>query len=105
MGREKRKSVRKQLDRAGWIHPPNGEAFWECHISDVSQHGARLGVEDTQRLPDQFVLALSPDKRVVRHCMVVWRTVDEAGVEFVTPEEPKRGHSSTRTKAAAPAEA
>ena len=50
----------------------------------MSQHGARLGFERVNELPDYFVLRLSADGRVARHCMVVWRAPEEVGVEFVS---------------------
>jgi hypothetical protein len=104
---EKRKSARKSLDRVGWIAASEGAEARECRIWDVSQHGARLGFERIHELPDYFVLLLSSDGRVARRCMVVWRSSDEVGVEFMSAqaaEAPKSGRRfSTGAKGIAPA--
>ena len=94
MTTEKRKAPRKTLDRPGWIMANDGEPR-ECRVCDVSQRGARLGVERVNEMPDYFVLRLSADGRVARHCMIVWRTRDEVGVEFVSANE-TQGLSSAR---------
>jgi hypothetical protein len=84
MDTEKRKSLRKSLDRPGWIDAGNGGDLRECRVCDVSQSGARLGVVRVNELPDFFVLRLSADGRVARRCMIVWRAEEEVGVEFVS---------------------
>jgi hypothetical protein len=96
---EKRKAPRKTLDRPGWIMAGDGGEPRECRVCDVSQRGARLGVERVNEVPDYFVLRLSVDGRVSRHCIVVWRTRDEVGVEFVSANE-AQGLGSARPSGA-----
>jgi hypothetical protein len=80
--KEKRKSLRKALDQLGWIVTEDGQRH-TCRIRDISQSGARLGFKQPETLPDDFVLSLSKDGRVARHCLMIWRRRDQVGVEFV----------------------
>lgn len=98
---EKRKSLRKSLDRPGWIDAGNGAAASECRVCDVSQSGARLGVARVNELPDFFVLRLSADGRVSRRCMIAWRAEGEVGVEFVSRSELPAPKASRRAGVAA----
>ena len=53
----------------------------ECHVQDVSRHGAKIVVEMPSSIPNQFELAFSlSDNR--RRCEVVWRRNKVLGVKF-----------------------
>jgi hypothetical protein len=81
MAVEKRKSARRDIDLAVQIRLPGGACV--CGIAlDVSQGGARLKVESPDRLPDQFMLELSD--KLHRWSHIVWRSAEEAGVEFLS---------------------
>jgi hypothetical protein len=81
MSQEKRKSVRRTLERMAWVQLPSGTAPQLCRIYDMSSMGARISGPDN--LPDRFVLLLTPDGSVARKCRVAWRSGNELGVEFI----------------------
>jgi hypothetical protein len=80
---EKRKARRHPLRRAAWValgpHDLHG-----CKLSDVSEAGARVEVQDATPIPDQFNLLLSKNGAVRRACLVVWRNSNQLGVKFET---------------------
>jgi PilZ domain len=56
--------------------------FQRCRLSDVSTTGARIEVEDADKLPEQFILFLSKNGSARRACRVVWRNPGQVGVKF-----------------------
>ena len=59
----------------------DGAMTAECHVQDVSRHGAKIVVEMPSSIPNQFELAFSlSDNR--RRCEVVWRRNKVLGVKF-----------------------
>lgn len=57
-----------------------------CRVEDVSQTGARLGVENAVRVPDVFRLNLEATDHSAE-CIVVWRSKSEVGVIFQAASE------------------
>ena len=53
-----------------------------CVLSDISGTGARIDVEDSAPIPDQFMLLLSGNGSAKRNCRVVWRKPRQVGVKF-----------------------
>lgn len=53
-----------------------------CVISDVSDTGARIDVQDSKTIPDYFVLMLSSNGAARRIYRVVWRKLTQMGVKF-----------------------
>jgi hypothetical protein len=51
-------------------------------VSDVSDTGARIDVQDSKAIPDHFVLMLSSNGAARRFCRVVWRKPTQVGVKF-----------------------
>ena len=51
-------------------------------VSDISDTGARIDVQDSNAIPDQFVLLLSSNGAARRFCRVVWRKPTQMGVKF-----------------------
>ena len=78
----RRKQIRRPLWRAATIDAGAGAAPIACHTEDVSQGGARIVLGRTAVVPDTFVLWLSSNGKVQRHCRVVWRNKRELGVTF-----------------------
>jgi hypothetical protein len=67
-----------------------GDVLHGCAISDISETGARIDVEDSDTLPDTFVLLLSGNGAARRKCRVVWRQPRQIGVTFgprLAPDE------------------
>jgi len=55
----------------------------ECVVHNLTNTGARLEVKNPAGLPENLVLTFDGG-RSMRSCRLVWRTVTETGVEFLT---------------------
>jgi hypothetical protein len=83
MGAEKRKNLRRTVSYPAWIHLAEDAPPQECALCDASEKGAQLTVSAPEKVPENFILALSADGAATRYCRVVWRTDKQVGVEFV----------------------
>jgi PilZ domain-containing protein len=63
-----------------WI--PRGNSPVPCTVANVSQDGAQLCISMNFALPDRFILLFTPDGKIKRACLVVWRKGDRTGVRF-----------------------
>jgi hypothetical protein len=81
---DKRRSPRRPIRYTAWVALPE-KSLIGCVLNDVSDHGARLDVENSADLPDHFVLLLSNRGTPKRNCKVVWRGDNQLGVEFEKP--------------------
>jgi hypothetical protein len=81
---DKRKTHRRQLRYTAWMSV-GPKKLQGCVVSDISDSGARLHVENTKIVPDNFVLLLSTTGKPKRKCRVVWRKDGQIGVEFEKP--------------------
>jgi len=52
----------------------------DCLVRDISDTGARLKVENSLSIPDQFALTLSDGRSFMT--TVRWRKIDMLGVSF-----------------------
>ena len=83
----RRKKPRKSVNRLTVVaRDSDGALIASCLVRDVSERGARIGVK-AEALPDQFILQLTRNGKVLRCCRVVWRKGDEVGVEYITGEQ------------------
>jgi hypothetical protein len=78
------KYVKREVRRARWIVArmvADGLSV-ECHVLNLSRHGANLVSDLANTLPSRFELAFSTsgDRR---KCSVVWRRGRMVGVQFV----------------------
>ena len=64
-----------------WIALKPGELHG-CVLSDISETGARIDVEDSKTIPNRFPLFLSNRSAARRVCTVVWRKPKQVGVTF-----------------------
>jgi hypothetical protein len=64
-----------------------GERIVQAVTLDVSKDGAKLKLDRSIVLPDQFFISLSERGDVQRLCRVVWRGADELGVRFIEPQQ------------------
>lgn len=99
MLKEKRKTARKPMRYTAWVALENSQLHG-CVVADISDTGARLDVENSDRLPERFVLRLSGRGGPPRHCRIMWRAPHQIGVQFekrigdpvkVTPAKPNGG--------------
>ena len=81
MIREKRRAKRQPLRYTAWV-ALTAEQRHGCVVSDVSESGARIDVQDSTELPDHFVLMLTSNGSARRYCRVMWRKPTQVGVQF-----------------------
>lgn len=77
----KRKSRRRPICYTAWLVTAPGERQ-ACLLSDMSETGARIDVQEPDTLPDRFVLLLTANGTARRSCRVVWRKPHQIGVKF-----------------------
>jgi hypothetical protein len=83
MSIERRESPRRVLNVAGAIRSGDGPGIVPCVVADVSATGAKLLLEGSPDVSDEFVLILSRGGAVRRHCRVVRRIGSTLGVRFL----------------------
>ena len=88
MRSDKRKAVRRPVQYTAWIARKD-QPLEGCVLSDVSDNGARLDVENPESIPDEFMLFLSSRGTPRRRCSVAWRTETQIGVKFDALPAPK----------------
>ena len=79
--KEKRKARRQPMRYSAWV-ALTAEERHGCVLSDVSDSGARIEVQDSAVLPEHFLLLLSANGAARRYCHVVWRKPNQVGVKF-----------------------
>lgn len=83
MTADQRRNKRRHIRIGAHIDTSDGSGQIDCTVKDVSQTGARVKIDDTSRLPDDFILRFTKDATPRRHCRVVWRSQSDAGVMFL----------------------
>jgi hypothetical protein len=103
MSKEKRRTRRQPMRHTAWVAPTPQQRF-ECVVSDVSETGARIEVNDGTSVPDCFVLLLSSNGAARRFCRVVWRRPRQIGVKFEASfaAAANPAHPSSADESAAP---
>jgi hypothetical protein len=81
---DNRKAMRRPLRYSAWMAFDN-EKPHGCVLSDISDSGARLDVEDVNSVPERFMLLLSGTGAARRSCRVIWRGDAQIGVAFEKP--------------------
>jgi len=79
--KDKRKSLRRPVRYSAWV-ALEGDQVHGCVMSDVSDSGARLDIDESKPIPDQFTLLLTITGSARRQCRVVWRKPRQIGVAF-----------------------
>jgi hypothetical protein len=83
MGFDKRKSPRRAVHLQAMIARSDSSFLALCKTIDMSASGARLEPKQQVEIPDEFLLVLSRDGRLVRRCKTVWRSRGQVGVRFL----------------------
>ena len=81
--RERRSTPRLRVDLDGVIKSSERYEPLRCTVRDISENGARLQVENGDRIPDVFRLHLE-NEGFSAECIVVRRSETEVGVIFET---------------------
>ena len=84
---EQRKSRRHNVGYSAWVALESGPHA--CVLSDVSESGARIAIDDPAIVPDSFILLLASNGSARRRCEVVWREDHQLGVRFDLPTAKK----------------
>jgi hypothetical protein len=53
-----------------------------CMMVDMCETGARLIMQDTTDVPDEFTIVISHSRQSARRCRLVWRGRIDVGVAF-----------------------
>jgi len=77
---QQRNSQRRRSLIGAQIISNNGFSTLDCLVRDMSDTGARLKVENSVTIPEQFSLTLSDGRSFM--ATVRWRRVDTIGVSF-----------------------
>jgi len=83
---ERRRVRRRRTLNEGLIVFASQSMVFDCIIRDLSDFGARLKMETTIDIPDEFMLYLVHLRQRVK-AEVRWRTADTLGVEFIGEKE------------------
>jgi hypothetical protein len=83
MLKDQRKAPRRPMRYSAWIALPD-KKLHGCALSDISDSGARIEIDDSEIVPDRFPLFLSGNGKARRICRVVWRKPKQIGVTFAT---------------------
>lgn len=89
MNGEKRRDHRQTLKYPAKIDLGDSSPPLPCLLSDVSASGARVMVENPDKIPDRFNLLLAADHGSHRRCKVMWRNENQLGLAFIKPPAPK----------------
>jgi hypothetical protein len=80
MAAEKRKYRRHELGLKAKIDTGAGLPS-QCVLSNISERGAHVAVNDSNKLPEQFLVLLP--NHTQRWCHIVWQCKNQIGVEFI----------------------
>ena len=80
---DKRRAARRLMRYTAWIAVAPGKLHG-CVLSDISETGARIDVENSEIIPERFPMFLSRNGAARRVCTVVWRKPKQVGVTFAT---------------------
>lgn len=80
---EYRMNKRRFVHQGARMLSADGSALGTCLMIDISGTGARLKVDASDALPEQFILLLSHDGKLRRECSVIWRSGNGVGVRFL----------------------
>ncbi len=80
MDEERRHSNRQRALKGASIVFKHGGSTLICVVRNLSDGGARLGVEDGLNVPETFTLQFEDGRAV--ECTVVWRLAKLVGVKF-----------------------
>jgi hypothetical protein len=83
-----KRAPRHSVNLNAWIRQTSSFTLQECRVIEVSRTGARLEVENTDNITDNFLLLFSKSDSG-NHATVVWRRGSQVGVEFSGANAPQ----------------
>ena len=100
MDKDNRKDRRRPMRYTAWV-AVGPKQLHRCVVSDISESGARIVVENSSLIPDCFFLFLSPTGAARRACRVAWRNATQIGVKFEASLAEAEAAAQRSTKAPA----
>lgn len=79
---ERRKFTRSRVIKSAKL-VVGASSVVDCVVRNLTNTGARLEVQNPASLPENLGLTFDGG-RSMRSCRLVWRTINETGVEFLT---------------------
>jgi hypothetical protein len=93
--RERRQQPRQRVLKGAVIFFNKGRSSVDCTVRNLTKIGARVVLESTNLVPDQFEVLVKQEKRLYS-AETIWRDSTDIGVRFTAPPRPirqqKRGH-------------
>lgn len=80
--KNRRKINRRPMDAAGWVRLNSSFAVRTCKVVDASNTGARIVLDRSDGLTDEFTLMTSRRDGSGRRAKVKWRRGLQVGAEF-----------------------
>jgi len=81
-GRKTRAS-RRRANQQAWLVTDGSFALQPCTVVNLSDDGAQIKVEQSDRLPKHFNLTFTRASRTGRRCEVRWKRGRSIGVKFL----------------------
>lgn len=78
---EQRGFLRRRLECPAWVAAGNG--VLDCTVWDMPEDGVRIALSEPDGVPEEFVLMLTVDGAVRRHCEIVWRSDGQVGARYL----------------------
>jgi hypothetical protein len=78
---EQRRAPRESTYKAARIGTGGARATMHCGVRNLSATGACLRLDDTESVPNTFLLVFDSGEGS-RQCRVVWRNTRQLGVRF-----------------------
>jgi len=85
MPSERRNEDRALMNESASIRGLDQTFIAPCVVCNISDHGAKLLIDQAAKVPGEFILALSANRDANRPCHVVWRIGNKMGVRFPPP--------------------
>lgn len=79
---DRRQDLRQRVFKGAVVLLSDGQVAFDCTIRNLSDHGAKIEVEQPADIPDEFDLAL-PSMHRIAPAKAAWRKGREIGVELV----------------------
>ena len=82
---ERRRSARKRTFLGGRVAFQGRYATLDCTIRNLSETGARIAVDGSAILPDEFDFVVTRNDRAYR-ARLVWRSAEAAGLDLCSAD-------------------
>jgi len=78
---DRRQARRQRVFKGAVVLLGDGQATFDCTVRNLSDHGAKIEIEQPADVPDEFEIAL-PSMHRIAPAKAAWRKGHEIGVEL-----------------------